>query len=90
MAKEERVKVVRAMDTIARCINDEEVFVPWLSVGVADGDCADDVPDSYILEYYCDSGTFRELLECFMRRMRGALKSGGLYCDGVVTRMEKF
>ena len=90
MVRDERVKVVRAMDAIARCINDEEVFMPWLMMGVADGDCASDIPDSYIDEYYCDSDTFRELMECFLRRMKGAIQSGGLYCDGVVTREDRY
>ena len=38
MNLKERAKVVRAMDLLCRCINNEDVFMPWLSVGVADGD----------------------------------------------------
>ena len=41
----ERAKVVRAMDLLCRCINDEEVFMPWLMVGVADGDITKETTD---------------------------------------------
>lgn len=30
--------MVKAMEYIARQINDEEVLMPWLQLGVADGD----------------------------------------------------
>ena len=36
--KEERVKMVKAMEFICRQINDEDVFMGWLMNGVADGD----------------------------------------------------
>ena len=87
MKKEERIKMVKAMEFIVRQINDEDVFMGWLSVGVADGDIqygdlsAED-PDGEI-EYYCDDDTFADLMACFLRRMAGAKKSGGLYCDGI-------
>ena len=34
----ERVKMVKAMEFLARNINDEGVFEEWLIEGVADGD----------------------------------------------------
>ena len=36
----DRLKMVKAMEFIARQINDEEVFESWLVMGVAD----DDIP----------------------------------------------
>lgn len=84
MNLKERAKVVRAMETIARCINDEEIFMPWLSVGVADGDITEDTTDED-LEYYCEDDNFAELMELFLRLMARAKKDGGLYCDGVVS-----
>jgi hypothetical protein len=36
--RKERVELVRAMELIARAVNDEDVFMTWLISGVADGD----------------------------------------------------
>ena len=83
----ERRKMVVCMEFIARQINDEEVFYPWLAVGVADGDipygCLD-VGTDYV-DDYIDDGTFRDIMSVFLRRMVGAWNSGGLYCGGIVS-----
>lgn len=34
----ERIKMVKAMEFVARQINNEEIFYSWLLCGVADGD----------------------------------------------------
>ena len=83
-----RAKVVRAMETIARCINDEEVFYSWLLCGVADGDIGDDTTDED-LEYYCEDKTFADLMERFLDLMTAAKKSGGLYEDRIVSKYDK-
>ena len=83
-----RAKVVRAMETIARCVNDEEVFYRWLSYGVADGDIDDDTNDED-LEYYCEDKTFADLMERFLDLMTAAKKSGGLYEDRIVSKYEE-
>lgn len=85
----ERIKMVKAMEFVARQINDEEVFEGWLLNGVADGDIEYgslevEPDDEENLEYYIRDDDFAELMACFLRRMAGAKKSGGLYCDGVV------
>ena len=79
-----RVKMVRAMDFIVRQCNDEDVIVAWLVNGVADGDC--EFGDSYIAANYCDDDAFGELMGCFLRRMYHAYRSGGLYCDKVISQ----
>lgn len=82
-----RKKMVVAMEFIARQINNEDVFEGWLMNGVADGDIkygsldVDEVDD-----YYIEDDNFRDLMDCFLRRMYGAYKSGGLYCDKIVTK----
>lgn len=38
MNKSERVKMVKAMEFIARQLNDENILNTWLTLGVADGD----------------------------------------------------
>lgn len=83
-----RVNMVRAMETIARCTNDESAFNLWLSMGVADGDIDEDTTDEE-LEYYCDDVTFAELMDTFLKLMARAKKSGGLYCDGITSEEAK-
>lgn len=85
MKKKLRTEVVRAMETLARCINDEEVFEGWLICGVADGDIDETTTDEE-LEFYIEDNTFAELMETFLRVMARAKKSGGLYVDGVVSK----
>ena len=83
-----RAKVVRAMETIARCVNDEEVFYRWLLCGVADGDIDDDTTDED-LEYYCEDKTFADLMERFLDLMTAAKRSGGLYEAKIVSKYEE-
>ena len=83
-----RAKVVRAMETMARCVNDEEVFYRWLLCGVADGDIDDNTTDED-LEYYCEDKTFADLMERFLDLMTAAKKSGGLYEDKIVSKYEE-
>lgn len=83
-----RAKVVRAMETIARCVNDEEVFYRWLLCGVADGDIDDDTTDED-LEYYCEDKAFADLMERFLDLMTAAKKSGGLYEDRIVSKYDE-
>ena len=87
MDKLQREKMVLAMEYICRQINDEDVFMPWLMCGVADGDLkyGEWDPDA-VEEYYIDNKTFAELMETFLRRMSAAKNSGGLYCDRVVSK----
>ena len=67
MNAEERVAVVRAMDTIVRCINDEDEVDPWLSNGVADKDYKG--TDEHIAESYCDDKTLAHLMGLFLSIM---------------------
>lgn len=98
MNKIERIKLVRAMEYIARQVNDEEVFEEWLLDGVADGDIEYSdlsVHDEDLNEedpwdglgYYIkdDDNTFKSTMTTFLRVMAGAWKSGGLYCDGITS-----
>lgn len=86
--KKERTRMVKAMEFICRQINDESVFEPWLYGGVADGDIYygdfDPVDDN--VEIYIDDDSFADLMGCFLRRMKHANESGGLYCGGIVSK----
>lgn len=87
----ERIKMIKAMEYIARQVNDEGVFDGWLTEGVADGDIdygdvsvgTDDAED---LEYYLRDENFADLMDTFLWVMARARKSGGLYCDKVVSK----
>ena len=87
MNRIERAKMVLAMEFIARQINDENVFDGWLMCGVADGDIDYGETDpERVDEDYLTDDTFNNLMSCFLRRMKGAYESGGLYCDGIVCK----
>lgn len=85
-----RVKMVKAMEYIARNLNDEGIFEAWLVDGVADGDIDyGDLDGGNIyglMDYYIEDKCFAELMDLFLRMMKSAVKSGGLYCDGVVSK----
>lgn len=77
-----RAELVKAMETVARCINDEDIFMGWLACGVADGDITSETTLEEIDEMgYTDSDTLVGLMDCFLRCMRRASKSGGIWCD---------
>ena len=81
----ERIQMVRAMEFVARQINDEMVFEGWLMCGVADGDIDGSETDADLMYYVEDDKTFAELMDTFLRVISRAKRSGGLYCDGVVS-----
>ena len=89
MKKDERVKMVKCMEFIAQQVNDEDVFEGWLMNGVADGDIdygdTDGMDKSGAAEYYTEDKNFAELMGCFLRVMSRARKSGGLWCDKVLS-----
>lgn len=86
LQKTERAKMVLAMEFICRQINDEDVLEGWLMNGVADGDFEFGEWDyNKVDEYYIEDDTFRDLMDCFLRRMSGAKREGGLFCGGIVT-----
>lgn len=89
MNKRKRVKMVKAMEFIARQLNDEGILDEWLTLGVADGDIqyGDLAPTSTNIEeltdYFGDDRVFADLMDEFLQCMQGAARFGGLYCDGV-------
>lgn len=93
MKKAERIKMVKAMEYIARQINDEDVFWRWLMVGVADGDInygdLDGGDPDDMVDWYTKDKNFADLMQRFLNIMVGAQRSGGLFCDGVVSKIEE-
>lgn len=91
MKREERMKMVKAMEYIAQQLNDEGIFESWLIDGVADGDIeygdlsAEAGED---IDWYIEDQHFSDLMETFLRCMKAAKRSGGLYCDGVVSGVD--
>ena len=90
MKREERMKMVKAMEYIARQLNDEGIFESWLADGVADGDIAYGDLDTYadFDDWYIEDQHFSDLMETFLRCMKAAKRSGGLYCDRVVSGVD--
>lgn len=86
----ERAELVKAMDLIARCINDENVFESWLISGMPDGELesSDNWDDEYGLGWYIQDERFAELMDTFLNVLAKARKHGGLYCDNVISKGE--
>ena len=84
----ERTRMIKAMEFIIRNVNDEELIMPWLMNGVADGDIeyGDFAPCDENMEYYIEDDEFSEMMGLFLRLMSKANKDGGLYCGGVVSK----
>ena len=85
MNTNKRIELVKAMEMLARAVNDEEVFSLWLSLGVADGD----ITENYVAEdidCYTDDETFADLMDTFLILMENAKHSGGLYFDGILSK----
>ena len=79
----DRIKMVKAMEFLARAVNCEDVFDLWLSEGVADGDIRSnslsvDLEDYENLDWYIGDEPFAGL-------MKNAREDGGLCFDGVVS-----
>lgn len=90
MNLKERATMVRAMETVMRNLNDEEVFEGWLMDGVADGDIDEKTTDED-LEWYCKDESFASLMDTFCWVMKNALKTypeeqAVFYCDKIVSR----
>lgn len=84
MNKQERFEMIKAMETIARCVNDEDIFELWLRDGVADGDINEDTtPDD--LESYMEDDEFSDLMTTFLIVMKYAYQDG-LYCDDILSK----
>lgn len=94
--KIERIKMVKAMEFIARQVGDEELFESWLMDGVGDGEIeyGDLDVDGEWSYYTGDEGWsqeeadqhFQELMDSFLWMMKEAYKDGGLYCGGISTK----
>ena len=92
MNREDRIKMVKAMEYIARQLNDEEILESWLANGVADRDIAYGDLTTYAaldaIDWYIEDQHFSDLMETFLNCMKAAKNHGGLYCDGVVSGVD--
>ena len=89
----ERMKMVKAMEFIARQVCSVEIFNAWLMDGVPDGDIEyGDLDVKDIDGYYCGGDgwsqgeadeNFSDLMNTFVWVMKEAWKDGGLYCSEV-------
>lgn len=83
------MNIVRAMEYIARQVNDDEVLDLWVNLGIADGDVPyavlTDESEDWLEEYITDEG-LSDLMRVFLRVMTMAYRSGGLWCEGVSSK----
>lgn len=79
-----RAEMVKAMDLIARSIDDKNISTSWLESGVADVHVDDSTKDKD-LSCYCKDKEFSQLMTLFLKLMSRAKESGGLYCDGITS-----
>lgn len=86
MKLKERANVVRAMELLVRSVNNEELIMPWLMYGVADGDINENTTDEDLMCYVEDDEDFAEIMALFLRTMNNARLDGGLYVDRVVSK----
>lgn len=64
----------------------EDILDGWLMNGVADGDIEyGDLSDDPVDDYWTENENFKDLMRVFTACMARANKSGGLYCDGIVS-----
>ena len=88
----DRKRMVKDMEFIARQVNDEGVLEGWLMCGVADEDIpyADLDPSTMNDDdWYIQDDNFKDVMDCFLRTMKRASLSGGLYCGGVVSSIDE-
>lgn len=72
----ERVKVLKALDTIAKTLNDEYYLENWFSYGVPDGEIDDTTQDNYLLDYVKNDKDWQNLLDLFVKLIRLASADG--------------
>lgn len=81
-----RKELVLAMERLVRSCNNEELLMEWLAYGVPDGDIknytVDEVDDSLV-----EDEEFAILMGMFLRIMVQAEQDGGLYVDGIVSKV---
>lgn len=87
MNAKKRCALVRAMDLIARSVNNEDFIEEWLIRGVADGDIRNGTEDDE-LDYYIEDVAFADLMDTFLHVMKNAQRDGGLYYDRVISKAD--
>lgn len=90
MNRSEREKMLRAMETVARALNDEGVFEYWLVAGPGDGEIEDGEP---VDDYYLKDEVFADMMDSFARLMKKATRKdeykGAFYVDGILSKAQE-
>lgn len=80
----ERIKMLEAMDFIARSFNDERAIHAWLTCGLPDG-----AVEAGTVSDYVDDDTFADIMDSFVYvmatfcRTNKEERASTLCCDGV-------
>lgn len=72
-----RMRVLRAMDTMIRALNDEDWLDLWLMCGIGDGDADTDEG----LEFYLEDKVYGDMMARFARIMRRATTDNVLFSE---------
>lgn len=84
MNLKERIKKLRALDSLVRSLNDEDLINVWLMNGVADGDQT--LPDEDWEIYVDTDEDFRDIIHLGLKLLTRAVKEeSGIYIDDVVS-----
>ncbi len=75
---EKRATVLKAMDTIAKLVQNEDVFEIWLDFGIPNG-TIDEKTMPEDLEELCDNESMLDIMYTFQKLIKRADKNGGLY-----------
>ena len=86
----ERVSVLRAMDTIVRCLNDERDILWWLDSGVPDGEINEETTDEELYWLVDDDESFADIMSTFIKIMRRQPVNGAMWVDNVLSKEEKY
>lgn len=87
MNKKERIEMIRAMETIARNLDDKAEYEYWLTFGVAGVDISGDTTDEE-LEFCVKDENFADLMYNFLRTLgiKPDKAKGMLNCDGIISK----
>ena len=83
-----RKSLVLSMDRIIRSINCEIYIEQWLMSGVADGELDNNSTIDDVDDFYIQDDEFKILMDVFSKLVDKAIRNGGFYCDGIISKQK--
>lgn len=85
MDRKKRCEILRAMDLIARTLNNDPLYTEWMIEAVIDEDMTDQTTDKDLEGYVKNDDEFAGILYTFLHVMSEAFQQDGLTVDGVAS-----